>query len=1821
MCLALLTENGIFGQVISNTGAAISVSSVVVVNSKDLENNSGSLDNNGTINLSGNYYNGNSGSTYGNGFYNLKGNWTNYGSFSAGASTVTLQGVTDQTITHGSIGETFFILTINNPGRFINHVANPLSTLTVLNNLNLTAGTLSLGQYTANLNVGGKATIGGSLLYYNVSPQTVSVSDILGGAGTIDMSGGSLPHLLNLAGATNAIGTFLTSAAGSSTVNYNGTMQTVFPAMNYRNLTISNSGIKTLQGNSTVGIDLNISGGTFDLGTIATTLQVVGNTSITGGLSFNGTTTKAVSLNGDLGGAGGIDMSGGSLSHLLNLTGSSNSLGSFTTIPTGSSTVNYLRNGNQTVFTSNNYRNISITGNGVKLLNSDISASGILTMSSGDINSNGNILKVTNSALTAINRTAGFVIGKLQRAIGITGSDYLYPVGSSTVYNPLKINFQSLVNPGPLTAQFVPADIGAAGLPLDDDGNEIWDRFITGYWNLSAVAPMASGNFTVNLDFTGFTGIDQSSSIIKRTDGGNLEIDGVHGTIIGSEITRTAVANGISTNSTDFGIGKGRPKILSQPSKIDICEGSNAFFEVKARGRGTLTYQWQVNPGTGFVSVADAGVYSGATTKKLILTGVPYGMNGYLYRCIITDGNANQNTSFTVLLTVNKIPVATATPSAQDECPGVAFTNIALGTSNSVTGTTFAWTRDDPAGITTNLLLSGVATGDQITGIFTNTTDTPITVTFTIIPTGPTTTFCIGLPITASVTVNPTPRVFIIPAATVQCDKMTTSIKLASPSTFTSGLITFRYTVTSTGTVTGYTTPAPGLPKNHIITDNLSNQTDVYQIVTYRVVPISPVAGCIDGLAEEAKVTVNPTPRAEPQNMKQAICYGGTTQIVLTSPTVMSPGYGVMQFDYTVAVTGGPGVVVGDILPEVDRVKNYTISRSYQNNSSTLQSVFFSITPKVDNAKCVSGDVVISEVKVHAKPLQNLSITIPLTCDGGSNAQLTAQTSTGAGLYHFDWIRTSVDQVHGYSIPTISNRKGGRWDVTVTDNLECNNSAFVFVEGAFLDSYLRVIDTTGYGTTCPGSNDGEIWIKEKNSSTGIAPFEYWIVRNTQDTVIHNTLAATEITQKYTALLPGNYKLFLKDANGCYDQAYPQQSIIEPDIITVTFDASDYGGYNVSCTGYNNGSVWIKSIAGGNGGYSYKWTTVDGVITSPDNLSRLDNIPAGTYNLNVKDRKGCENNFSVVIANPPGMVLAGSVLSHSPDGNFNISCNGGNDGSIEMNITGGSGNYLYAWNSPNGFTSITKNISGLKAGVYTCTVRDLNGCKLTPSPTYTLTEPAALSISSTTSKSSDGGSDINCYDGTGAIIISVTGGSSGNYTYEWSTTNGSGIVPGQKDQISLTAGTYHLDVKDLNNCRITKDITLTQPPAFAIHLLPKNITCQSPGFNNGSINLTVNGGVGPYSYTWSNGATNNYVSGLTQGNYQVTVTYNNTCTKSDTVSINLPPPLTYNKTVSDFNGYNISCFGQGDGKIEIKTTSGLAPFIYTWTGPDGFKASTETISGLNPGQYHLKIEDSNYCTAFETITLTEPGKLGMTFNLSSSVAGGFNINCAGDSTGSIAIVPLNQVIAVTYLWMDGSLEKTRVNLPAGDYYVIIFDENNCRASSPVALTQPDSIKLKFDITQPFCPDKPDGEIRLNVTGGVSGAGYSYIWSDNSTGRSVSNLLKGLYKVTVADINGCQVKDSVKIEPRNESCLIIPNAISPNGDLINDVWNIGMIELYPRMEVIIFNRWGETIWRSEKGYPKPWDGRSNRKDLPIDSYHYIIDLHNGSRPVVGNVTIVR
>jgi len=357
-----------------------------------------------------------------------------------------------------------------------------------------------------------------------------------------------------------------------------------------------------------------------------------------------------------------------------------------------------------------------------------------------------------------------------------------------------------------------------------------------------------------------------------------------------------------------------------------------------------------------------------------------------------------------------------------------------------------------------------------------------------------------------------------------------------------------------------------------------------------------------------------------------------------------------------------------------------------------------------------------------------------------------------------------------------------------------------------------------------------------------------------------------------------------------------------------------------------------------------------------------------------------------------------------------------------------------------------------------------------------------------------------------------------------------------------------------------------------------------------------------------------------------IAYNNdgsSCSgQAKIITIWVRPEIRYTREISDFNGYNVSCYGKSDGFIRLTPSAESGPLTFRWSGPSGFNSSKKDISGLVAGQYTVIMTDKNNCTVSETISMIEAKRFSMTINAARSEDRAYNINCAGQNTGSITISPVNGVGLINYMWSDRGSGSIRNDLAAGKYRIILLDANNCPADSSVTLTQPEMISVAFDITSPLCPEKPDGAIKANVTGGIPGNGYTYLWSDNTTtGNILSNIKQGSYYVAVSDINGCKVKANADVEAYNEFCLIIPNIFTPNNDLTNDTWMIDNINLYPNMEITIYNRWGQFVWKSEKGYSIPWDGRSNGVDLPMDGYHYTIDLHNGYKIISGAVTIVR
>jgi len=273
------------------------------------------------------------------------------------------------------------------------------------------------------------------------------------------------------------------------------------------------------------------------------------------------------------------------------------------------------------------------------------------------------------------------------------------------------------------------------------DGNlEVWEAFSDGYWSLTSINGFSVADYNISLTGNGFTPADSLfdiTRVIKRTTGaGDWEMDGVHSDAVIPVFNRLNLTGDISSSGTHYGLGKVRPRIIEQPRDTAICDGTDAWFAVRASGYPDLTYKWQIHDGS-WVDINDGGVYSETDTDTLRITGADLTFDGFRYRVRILDGYNNPHPSAAAQLTVNPVPVITNTILSDTLCNDMSFH---FDLESDVPGTTFAWMATADPGI------SGASdgSGDRIEGALYNVTDSIGKVIFTVLPTGPMSTYCSG---------------------------------------------------------------------------------------------------------------------------------------------------------------------------------------------------------------------------------------------------------------------------------------------------------------------------------------------------------------------------------------------------------------------------------------------------------------------------------------------------------------------------------------------------------------------------------------------------------------------------------------------------------------------------------------------------------------------------------------------------------------------------------------------------------------------------------------------------------------------------------------------------------------------------------------------------------------------------------------------------------------------------------------------------------------------------------------------------------------------
>jgi len=630
---------------------------------------------------------------------------------------------------------------------------------------------------------------------------------------------------------------------------------------------------------------------------------------------------------------------------------------------------------------------------------------------------------------------------------------------------------------------------------------------------------------------------------------------------------------------------------------------------------------------------------------------------------------------------------------------------------------------------------------------------------------------------------------------------------------------------------------------------------------------------------------------------------------------------------------------------------------------------------------------------------------------------------------------------------------------------------------------ISIVNFTGVAiieytpVSCFGGSNGTATV---NVSGGTSPFTYsW---NTNP--IQTGITATNLTA-------GTYTVTITDGNGCINTA--STNITQPALLTATTTAG-----NVSCRDGSDGFATVTAF-GGTAGYSYSWSSG---ATGPT----ANNLSAGTYTVTITDAKGCQTTRTVVITQP-SLLTANAV-------NSAVSCFGGNNGTATVTANGGTPGYTYSW-TPGGSTA--SNVTGLTSGTYTATVTDSKGCNTTA--TTTITEPTAAVTVNITSN------NVTCFGGSnGTATAAVTGGTSG-YTYSWSTGSTSSTIN------NLTEGTYTITVTDNRGCVSNQQVIITQPNQIAISFNSVNTVC---GLPNGSISAQVTGGTGAYTYSWSNGGTGTSINEIFAGNYSVTVTDANGCSRTTATSIiNNNPSI--NSNISSFN--NVLCFGGNTGSATVAVIGGVPSFTYSWSGGAG---SSATATNLPAGTYTVTITDANTCQTSSTITITQPATA-----VSAAITSSSNLTCNGSANGTATVEGSGGTPGYSYSWSGrGVTTQTITGLPAGTYTAIVTDANGCRATTIVTITQPPVLTTTVSTTQLTCNNSGNGAASANVTGGT--APYTYSWSAGGSGSSTSGLTAGNYSLTVTDANGCQVNRNFTItQPGVLNAVITLTNVSCNG----------------------------------------------------------------------------
>jgi gliding motility-associated-like protein len=846
-------------------------------------------------------------------------------------------------------------------------------------------------------------------------------------------------------------------------------------------------------------------------------------------------------------------------------------------------------------------------------------------------------------------------------------------------------------------------------------------------------------------------------------------------------------------------------------------------------------------------------------------------------------------------------------------------------------------------------------------------------------------------------------------------------------------------------------------------------------------------------------------------------------------------------------------------------------------------------------------------------------------CFGDSNGSITVTPTGGKGTYKYYLVKPDNSILLQDNNGRFLDLLAGEYKLAVKDGNNCSAKQDSSIAKVLEPKLIRIEDAIVLDSiSCNGLNDARVQIKATGGEPNI-PLQYGLSGRVFQTesIIENVSA-------------GRHKIFVKDSRGKCQKTWSQElEVINPPKLSLLPALIEH----VKCHNEQNGSIAVEAT-GGTGAYFYNLYDEGYNQMRPTQISKVfANLGVQSadplkdsftkYYYQVVDGNGCKDSTTTQIRNP-------SKIRASFASKTNVTCNDKTDGTILLNVEGGTIASQYKLSTLESSIVTTTKISNTEYKMiglsgtknYTPIVTDDNGCTFTLAETIEIINPPRLVIKDviTSKKQCNNSTD----DSTVIVLDDLLFGTKGAYKYtidNWKTQQTNPVFINVRQRTVLPA------VKDSNDCPASfQELPIVWPDSFIVNIKKNEIQCWDRQY--GTLSLEFDGGIGPY-----------YV-GINQPTFSDNRFYDEN-TESPTTKVTLGGTedlFLYNDSYTIYIKDKNNC-----PAINHNVQRSSDPInTYSW-----FPVDTLVLKNIDPTR--PKCNGSKGTIQYDVVGGTPPYR----YWIQEQLEGG--------------VTPTNQD--------DDGL----IDVPTGKLlYAFVTDYYKCKPMVPLNpgfefLTTwieaiNDTVKVEIDtIKQPYCPSTRDGKIGLQITDFLNG-GVTFIVNkiDTTYDREVEVysatigvdeatdsievdspdpdvLIKEWkfsidnyevdYKFTIGDYTikfldnktGCDVKYSFSLSPDTLICEdIFPNFFTPNDDKQNDLWQVSTFEK-SNVDLKIFTAYGELVYHYYGLVPQEgltWDGISNvkgkKQHVPVGTYMYIYqpDLNdNKSKPITGTITILR